>query len=94
MHNDRVAGAGVLQQRGQTLAVEGSAGALVREDSLVVDARGGQGIELPFEALLAGGNAGVAEIEPGRRAGCSGHPQIVPEFVSVLAAPSRCGRTG
>jgi hypothetical protein len=53
VHDDRVAGAGVGEQRGQALSVDGGTGALVGEDPLVGDADGGEGVELALRSGTA-----------------------------------------
>nr|WP_245627967.1 hypothetical protein [Actinomadura oligospora] len=64
--DDGVAGPGVGQQGIQSVAVDGRAG-LVDVDPFVTDPGGGQGVELAFEELLGGGDAGVAEIHAALR---------------------------
>jgi len=79
VHDDRVAGAGVAEQLVQAVPVGGRAGLLVGPGPLGGDARGGQGVELAFQALFRGGDAGVAEVEaPVRLAGTGFHAQSVP----------------
>jgi hypothetical protein len=62
VHHDRVAAAGILEHLDQAGPGGGGAGLLVGVDPLGGDASGGQGVELPVEALLGGGHPRVPEI--------------------------------
>ena len=88
--DDGVTGAGVAQQRGKPVAVDGGAGAFVSKDPLVGNASGSEGVELPFEALFDGGDPGVAEVESLRWVGIAGgHGHDRTE--SLRRSTSRCG---
>jgi hypothetical protein len=67
VHDDGVARAGVAQQRGQAVAVDGGAGLAVDVDVLVGDAGLAERVELAVEALAGGRDPGVAEVEAGGR---------------------------
>jgi hypothetical protein len=69
-----VAGPGVAEHLVQAVAVDGGAGLLVGPGPLGGDTRGGQGVELAFQALFGGGDAGVAEVEAPVRLAGTGFP--------------------